>query len=176
MIIWINGTYGVGKTSVAKALKEITKNSFELIHSDIEYQKMIRKNEYLAFGGALPQNNDNFIKYLREKIQNRINKNKNIIVDMAITDKKSKNGIIDYFKNKDIVILHFICTANEKELKSRILTDNKRDKTNSLYYININKKFLEKNFKNDIWVDTNNKNVEEIANEIYKELKEKINN
>lgn len=171
MIIWINGTFGVGKSTVAQALKKIMNDSFELIDSDEEYIKMIRKDENLAFGGAFPQNNENFIKIFRKLIQDKINNKKNLIVDMAITEKKSKDELINYFKNKNDKFFHFVCTADDENIKNRIMSDKNRDKSNAIYYVNINKKFLDKNFKNAIWIDTNNKNPEDIASEIYTIIK-----
>ncbi len=65
MIIWINGTYGVGKTSTALKICEKLKNKkVELISSDY-YQEIIKEIAELG-GRVLPQNNKLFLSKFKE--------------------------------------------------------------------------------------------------------------
>ena len=74
MIIWLNGTYGVGKTTVARKIEELLDTETEILESDYYYQEMVKENMLLAFGGTLPQNNKNFLmrfkKVIEEKLEN----------------------------------------------------------------------------------------------------------
>lgn len=173
MIIWINGTYGVGKTTVAnKLIEKLENKGFELLNSDEYYHNMIKENNSYAFGGTLPQNNINFIKYFRKTIVERIKNNKKLIVDMAVTENCCKEELYDYLKNQNINILHFILISNEEKLKENIKKDINRDYNLAINFFKINSEFLNKNFSNSnsIIINTNEKDVNEIVQQILKEF------
>ena len=44
MIIWINGTYGIGKSSVAERLKEMLKDKSEIIEADLYFEIFCKEN------------------------------------------------------------------------------------------------------------------------------------
>lgn len=49
MIIWIDGTYGIGKTQVAlKVYEKLRDNKIELLNSDQYYCEIIKKLPYLV--------------------------------------------------------------------------------------------------------------------------------
>ena len=169
MIIWIDGTYGVGKTTVASKIKEmLSKNNVYLLESDSSYQEMKDSNAYLALGGAFPQNNLNFINKFKNEIDELLTDSKRIIiVDMSLTQKECKEGLFDHLTADNI--LHFILTASKEFIKLRILNDNKREeKVFALEHLDENLLFLENNFKDAIWIDVENKNSEDIAKIIIK--------
>ncbi len=76
MIIWIDGTYGIGKTSVAMALQNLDIGCNNIIlDSDAIWCDYFRDQQKLGVfygGGALPQNNVRFISYLRDKIDKHL--------------------------------------------------------------------------------------------------------
>lgn len=73
MIIWIDGAYGVGKTTVARKVKEILGGDTEIVDSDYYYQEMINENGLLALGGTLPQNNKVFLARFKKVIEDNLN-------------------------------------------------------------------------------------------------------
>lgn len=173
MIIWLDGTYGIGKSTVAEKIKQLLDDeNIEILESDNIYMKMIQKNPLTALGtGTLPQNNIHFINLFKELIEEKSSKkNKIFIVDMSITQKECKVELFEYLKNKNIEILHIILTASKETLFTRIENSTNRDSI-SLLYMDENIKFLNDNFKTDIRVNTDNKTIDEIANEIILYIK-----
>jgi len=90
---------------------------------------------------------------------------------MALTDKKCKEELFDYFK-KDNRILHIILTAEKNVIKERIEKDTNetRDKINSIAEIDSSLKFLEENFKDTIKINTNNYKIDEISKTIVEHI------
>ena len=96
MIIWIDGTYGVGKTSVTLVLEKILKKrNIEVLLSDSFFLKWLHKK--FCGGGTLPQNNVQFIEYFRDIIEGKIEKE--IIIDMSLTQHECKEMLYDYFND-----------------------------------------------------------------------------
>lgn len=73
---------------------------------------------------------------------------------------------MEYFLKKGINIKHFILIASIETIKSRIGNDKKRDKEFAISHLSHNQKFLDINYKDAIRIDTENKNVGEVAKEI----------
>lgn len=169
MIVWINGTYGVGKSSVAKKLSEILGDKSEIIETDFYFKEFCKKKFFKVGGGFYPQNNKVFINDLSEIIESKENKNKIIIVPMTVTMEESKQGLIDYLSKK-IELKHIILTADKEVIKDRINNDFNRAKDTSLYWLDSNIALLNRKFNNTKTINTTNKTVEEIANIIYNEI------
>mgnify|MGYP001860066545 FL=1 len=167
MIIWIDGTFGVGKTVVAYKVKEMLNfQKVEILRSDYFYQKIIIDNRLIG-GGALPQNNIAFIKQFKKIIEEKLKcKDIYLIIDMALTENECKEMLLEYFLKKGINIKHFILIASIETIKSRIGNDKKRDKEFAISHLSHNQKFLDINYKDAIRIDTENKNVGEVAKEI----------
>jgi len=175
MIVWIDGPKGIGKSTISKKVNKKLDNESILLESDYYWFKMIEENPFLALGGCYPQNNENFIRKFKEVIESELNRekteNKIIIIDMALTDKKCKEELFDYFK-KDNRILHIILTAEKNVIKERIEKDTNetRDKINSIAEIDSSLKFLEENFKDTIKINTNNYKIDEISKTIVEHI------
>lgn len=167
MIIWIDGTYGVGKTSTLKQIEVKLKNKkIKVFRSDYFYQKYNKDNP-LDGGGATPQNNIKFIKYFRNIIEEQVKKaDSDLIIDMSLTQKESKELLFEYFTKKGIEIKHFILTASIDTIKSRIKKDGIRDKGLAYSYLEQNINFLNINYSEAIRINTENKKIEEVAKEI----------
>lgn len=171
MIVWIDGTYGVGKTSVAlKLVEKLKEKKFELLKSDEFYVKMIQNNYFLG-GGTLPQNNMNFLKYFKNEIEKKVeNSKKNLIIDMSLTQKECKEVLLDYFGERKLEMKHFILTADIKTIKTRIECSENRDKKFALSFLESNINFLNNNYKDVIKIDTTNLTVNKIVEDIIKIL------
>ena len=176
MIIWINGTYCVGKTDVSRRLKErLSAYDAELLeldnYSDSIMGKVLKNPKennisYADIDGASSydiQYHEEFRAMIEEKA------NKMLIVDTAITDKTCKNIVFDYLSEKYDDLLHIILMADEETIKVRIQNDDKRkhdDKVFALANLRNNLSFMEENFKDAIWIKTDDRDVESIVDEI----------
>lgn len=182
MIIWINGTYCVGKTDVSGRLKErLSVDDAELLeldnYSNSIMDKIFKKpkesidNSYSDIDGASLfdiQFYEEFRKMIEEK------EHKMLIIDTAITDKACKNIVLDYLSKKYNDLLHVILVADEDTIKSRIQNDDKRkqdSKLLALANLKSNLSFMEKNFKDAVWIKTDDRDIESIVDEIIKLVK-----
>lgn len=119
----------------------------------------------------MPQNNKMFLNRFRKIIEEKISdSSKIIIIDMAVTEMECKETLFNYINDKYNNIFHFILNATFDNIQNRIKLDSNRDKEYALYYLKSNVNFLENNFKNAIWIDTNNKNSDEIADIIIQHI------
>lgn len=186
MIIWIDGALGIGKTTVAQKVKEgLLDNEIEFLDSDFYFLKMLeemknsakKENRFPAIRGKYPQINEDFIVYFRNLIKE--NKSEKLIISMALTQEKCKEGIFDYLIRTKENLLHIILTAEEETIKSRIEHNAlRKDKNLALETLSENITFLNENFKDAIWIDTDGKSACETADEIIKYITslENINN
>lgn len=176
MIIWIDGAYGVGKTAVAMRIKELLSDSeAELLESDYYSNESLRRlveeakasNSFPHIGGVLPQNNMRFIIEFRELIVEKSqDTDKKLIIDMALTMVECKENLIDYLESEGKDIVHVILTADEETIKLRIKNDENRMKETALEWLTQNISFLDRNFPDAIRIKTDNRDVDDIANEI----------
>ena len=178
MIIWLDGTFGIGKTTIGYNLKDKLGDSAEVLDSDYYYNKYI-ENWMCNPGfkiGTFPQNDNNFIKEFKNLIEEKDIKNdKKLIVTMALIQRNCKEILFDCLKKEQKDMIHIILTAEENNIKERIEKDkNKiRDERNSVECLKSNIDFLEKNYPNDIWIKTDNRDIDSIVNEIIKIIESK---
>lgn len=164
MIVWINGAFGSGKTSVAYELNRRIKESFVFDPENIGFY--IRKN---IPNVMLEDDFQDFKSWRRfnfkmlEDISN--NYDGIIIVPMTITNVKYFNEIIVKLKNNGIVVNHYTLYASKEVLLRRL---NKRlDGKNSWPAKQIDRCI--KAFNNKIfekYVYTDNISVDEVADKI----------
>lgn len=180
MIIWIDGTYGVGKTTVAKQLKERLGGAAELLESDFysnETLKKIVKEAEIAhtmphIGGMLPQNNMRFIKEFKELITKKTeDTEKKVIVDMALTKIECKENLFDCLQKEGKSIKHIILTADIETIKERIKKDGNRMKEVALDWLVDNMAFLDRNYPDAIRVKTDNRDIKDIIDEVIRIIK-----
>ena len=163
MIIWINGSFGVGKTTVAEKLKEKIDKS---IIYDPEKIGMFLSN-------TLPTKEDDFQDYELwrtinyEMLKNLYTEFEVIIVPMTITNLQYYNEIVGRLERDGINIKHFILIASKENIISRL-----NARGNSTEWANMQVDRCDKAFKDDYLkgqkIDTNNKNVGEVCNNLTK--------
>ena len=168
MIVWIDGTYGIGKSTIASeviARDELT--DVVLKDSDQSWSDMVNYDPWKALGKCIQQQNENFIHWFRREIEDASYRHETVIVTMALTAEECKTGLYEYLLNRGNSILHIILTADKKEILERIEKDEKRgDKTLARNHLSDNMAFLEKNFEDAVWVNTDGKSVEGIVDEV----------
>lgn len=154
MLIWIDGTFGVGKSKVAADLEELfAMQNPRILNSDEEWASFIGK-DYRG-GGCFPQNNSDFICRFRRCILDCLKTSDLVIVDMALTDEMCKKGLLEHFLAEGIEVVHFVLTANDQVIKERISNDESREqKDDHIRKIARNREFLQNNFKDAIWLET----------------------
>lgn len=181
MIILIDGTFGIGKTTIAYNLKDKLGDSAEVLDSDYYYHYKYINNWSIMYNsefkiGTFPQNDNNFIKEFKNSIEEKAIKNdKKLIVTMALIQRNCKEILFDCLKKEQKDMIHIILTAEENNIIERIKKDeNKsRDKHNALEWLKPNIDFLEKNYPNDIWIKTDNRDIDSIVDEIIKIIESK---
>lgn len=103
MIIFLDGTFGIGKTSTATGLIGINSH-IQIMESDYYYKEKWCKNDdnvYKAlFGGVRPQSNVFFLDYFKEQIVEKMKYKKIVLVVMALTESQSKAILFDRIRKK----------------------------------------------------------------------------
>lgn len=157
MIIWINGSFGVGKTTIAENLKS------KLINAIVYDPEKI--GEFLF--NIMQEKKDDFQDYELWRILNlEILKNLSksydtIIVPMTITNEKYYDEIIGNLRNNNVVVQDFILIATKNKIVERL---DKRKNSTKWAYEQVDKciEVFNKNFKG-YRIDTNNSTVGEIS-------------
>lgn len=170
MIIWINGTYGVGKTAVANKIKELLKYTDVTIIDTDEICEQHNEEIFLRlilFGnGPEPQTNTTTINLLKQTLQPYLYSDSICIVPMTITKTEGVLLLNDICNNANS-FHHVILVATEETIRKRILNDQTRlDKGLALSELSANIAFLEKHFLDIKRIDTTDMCNDDIAQQI----------
>ena len=174
MIIWIDGTYGVGKTSVGICLQKIHPDLI-LMDSD-EYfsrflkDKISRGDISVIFGGTLPQNKVDFLNYFRDEIIKVMDKT--VIVTMTLSTKESEDLLVRKCAVAGTDFEHIILEASVDVIEKRISADDNRDKSFSESYMHDNLRYLNSHYKSAFRINTDNRSSKEVAILIDEYLRE----
>lgn len=125
MIIWINGSFGVGKTTIAKELNKRIRESIIYDPEDIGIflEKILPKKEDFQDYELWRKFNYEILKYFN-------NNYKNVIVPMTITNVQYYNEIVGRLRQDNIKVESFILIAPKNTLIERL---NKRGSTEWAY-------------------------------------------
>lgn len=86
---------------------------------------------------------------------------------IALIRQEGKKRLFDPLIGQNIPILHFILTANRDDIVSRIKGDSERDQMTALNTLDDSIGFLKENFRDAIWIDTENKSADSTADQLY---------
>ena len=158
MVIWINGSFGVGKTSTAELLKnELDKSVIydpEEIGGFLSNMFNYEKDDFQDYELWRTLNSD-ILKYMCSIYEF-------VIVPMTITDKDYYDEIVNELISSGIKINHFILNASRENIIKRL--DSREDSTEWAYnQVDRCIKEFEKNQFNAKIINTNNISVEEVA-------------
>ncbi len=171
MIIWIDGANGVGKSHVAAELAErlINRNA-EYVESDLYWRNLIQNDFLKTFAGFEPYRNKYLLDILRNELEQKFhNLGKVPIVPMSLVDKLCEKELLEYFEKKKIPMLHIILEAKKETVIYRIENDPIRDesaKSQQKYNVSWQIQYLKENYPDAIRINTEDKNLNEIENEI----------
>ena len=162
MIIWINGSFGIGKTTISNELNKKIKDSFiydpemagEFIWNNLP-DCISRKGDFQDIQ-LWRDFNYQMLKYLNE------NYSGTIIVPMTLVNKEYYSQIIDRLIADGITIHHYILEGSKSIILNRLLKRGEVD--NSWASQQIDRCLI--SFEKDIIgikIDTNNLSVEEVV-------------
>lgn len=178
MVIWIDGTFGVGKTSVAETLKERFSFNNGVIHLDADrfYQENIR-SYFFGGGGFFPQNNIQFLSDFKQQIITEDAKpNAIVIVTMALTMDECRDSLFLQLSSRVSKLIHIILLAEEQTIRYRIENDtSKRDKHFANSYLQRNIAYLSSNYPDAKQIDTEGRSIGEVAEIIAEIIENSIN-
>ena len=158
MIIWINGSFGVGKTTTAELLKNKLDKSIiydlEEIGGFLSNMFNHEKDDFQDYELWRTLNSD-ILKYLCSIY-------KIVIVPMTITNKNYYDEIINGLQTSGIEIKHFILNASKEEIINRL---DSRGNSTEWSYNQVDRciKELAKNQFNAKIINTNNISIEEVT-------------
>lgn len=116
MIIWINGSFGVGKTTISENLNKMINRSIiydpELIGTFLSNNIPIKEDDFQDYELWRTLNYD-ILKYLSTKYEI-------IIVPMTITSHVYYDEIIGKLEVDEIDIKHFILMASKENIIKRL--------------------------------------------------------
>lgn len=164
-IIWIDGTFGSGKTAVATAVKEKIDNA-HLIEFD-SLQVKYKPNDMWDFLGLrYPEAKkyliDGLVKEMLERLQEGVYDY--LIIPIALINDYCNGKLITGFS--DVENYHFILTASRDVWYKRISEQENRDVDLALSYETQAKMYLETHYSEAIWIDTSNMTIDSVADKI----------
>ena len=171
LIIWINGTHGVGKTTIAMILNEKLDRKAFILDSDASFpffvEERAKKEGLQNIGGMLPQTNMAFMEEFKKDIIEYSKRKKIIIISMSACTSESKSILIDYFRNENFI--HIVLEAKDDVIIERIMNDFNRDKELAIKEMSGNKEFIKNNYLEEEIIDTSELSQEEVANKIIED-------
>jgi gluconate kinase len=164
MIIWLNGAFGSGKTTIANLLQQKFSSSFIYDPENLgdfllnNLPKSMQKNDFQEYP-EWREWNTQLLKKLEKEYTGVI------IVPMTINREDYKKEMIDGLGKETTNFYHFWLDVSEKELLRRL---SKREKHQMLWGTEKIKESVSfsKNLSKDIVIDNENFTPEEVVNKI----------
>ena len=165
MIIWLNGAYGVGKTTIGKLLKDELRPSF--IFDPEAVGNGIRDNYPEELFYETFEQYDIWLKTCYEILKDiSSHYDGTIIVPMTLLFKKSYQWIIRPLKEKGIDVRYIFLDADYETLYKRMVESGREEKDSwCVNHINDCLK-QQKSDNNAIHINTVNRTPHEIVNDI----------
>ncbi len=166
MIIWIDGTFGSGKTTIAEKLINRFPNSILL-----DFDEVITNIKPVSFvpmelftGKGYPQSKRYYVEAMATEIDKTLEKSGNnlVFVSMALISDFCKELLITHFNNITNTV-HFILCVSENKMCLRIDQQVGRDKNLAKTYYAEATSYLNENYLDAIRIDTDNKTIDEIC-------------
>ena len=165
MIIWINGAFGSGKSSVAECICKELDNAYLYDPEQVGYFLWDNFPENLK-----RKSNFQYIPLWREfnyKILKYIDSNYNgiIVVPMTIYKKQYYDEIIGQLRKENVEVKHFILSASKQTIADRLIKRGESKDCWAAQHINICLKAFESDISEEK-INTEFKKIDEIADEI----------
>lgn len=164
-LLLLDGTYGVGKSTVAHCMCKSSNDTYVCVDPD-EYYNNDGKRYYK--GGGPASNNSILQKDIR-KVVEEIIQNRNIIIPVTLFNRRLLERWTKLFC--DIAeVRHFVLYADKKIIMSRIDLDEGRDKGFALDNLDNNEKYYQSSVTGSIKIDTSKFTPEEVAKMILESV------
>lgn len=166
-IIWIDGTFGSGKTAVANVVAKKMRNSY-LLEFDALQMKYKPTSIFDLFGERYPESKkyliDGLIKEMLKIIQE--GSYDYLIIPIALINDDCNERLVNSFAN--IENYHFILTVANEILYQRIHTQENRDVDLAETYMSNAIMYLNNHYSDALRIDTSDMNIDNVAEEIVK--------
>lgn len=164
-IIWINGTFGVGKTTVSNVIVDKINNAFLLEFDDLQ-MKYKPKSIFDVLGDRYPEARRYLIDALVSEILEIIQQGQYdyLIIPIALINDYCREKLVNGLANIDSY--HFILKASNDILQERIFNQENRDVDLAITYMDIANDYLRNHYSEAYRIDTTNKTIDSIADEI----------
>ncbi len=164
MIVWIDGTFGVGKTTAANELKKR--------HSEydvVDFDELIRNVEpenpmELFFGKRYPESKKCYVDALANKLEIKLEQNDDrvIVIPIALITDYCKTRLVEHFTNITQTA-HFILYLTRDSLLERINKQEGRNKDLAITYYDEATLYLKENYRNAIRINTDDLTISEVV-------------
>ena len=161
-IIWLDGASGVGKTTVANFLtNELMENEITVdnVDSDYYYQEKYLLNPKIDQSKVKsPWADECFLKYFKGQLVLFCEKNDILLVQILLESLGEKVGI-----------KHIILNASKQTIKDRLKERATKGvaQRQALERLDWNIAYLNKYYKEDTWINTEERSAENVADEIF---------
>lgn len=170
MIVWIDGANGVGKSHIAVKLTEaLADKNAEYIESDLYWDNLLRNDSGNNISGCYPYYDAYFLGEFRKEIEKKHDSNKMPVISMSLVGELCERELLDYFKKKEVSMLHIILEAKKETIIFRIENDPTRDESaQNQQKANVSRqmRYLENQYSDAVRIDTDDQSLTEIINEI----------
>lgn len=174
MILWIDGPYGVGKSTLAEELVKLNKNSF--IFDAESVGNAVRDNmPRELFNGYIFENYGLWFKTIEELLKEIVGRyNGDIYVPMTLTKKDSFDKIAIPLKNSGVEVTHLLLEADYENVKNRILARGEEENCWCMQNIALCLE-IQKTFLDVIRLNTINQSPYNLAKVVYDNVLKKKN-
>jgi len=166
MIIWVNGPYGVGKSTLAEALEKKIENA--IIFDAEEVGNAVRSNYPNDPYGYIFEDYPLWSEFCYKLLKDIHNKfGKNILVPMTLVRPYSYRNIIQKLLDDGIVVKFIVLEANFKSIHDRILARGEDEDCWCMENIEMSSN-ASKAIEGGYHICTDNRTVDELVDEVIK--------
>lgn len=168
-IIWIDGTFGIGKSAVAAAIVEEIPQA-HLLEFDALQEKYKPTSDSDRFGKRYPEAKKYLVDALVDEITEIIQEGSCncLVIPVALINDYCNQKLIDGFAN--IESHHFILTAKKEILHQRINNQENRDIDLAVTYMPEATQYLSNHYYDASRIDTSNMSIDSVAKEIIESI------
>mgnify|MGYP002681255749 FL=1 len=168
-IIWIDGTFGIGKSAVAAAIVEEIPQA-HLLEFDALQEKYKPTSDSDHFGKRYPEAKKYLVDALVDEITEIIQEGgcNCLVIPVALINDYCNQKLIDGFAN--IESHHFILTAKKEILHQRINSQENRDIDLAVTYMPEATQYLSNHYYDASRIDTSNMSIDSVAKEIIESI------
>ena len=177
LLIFINGTYGAGKTTTGRCLINSFNSAiggdsvlYDADDSVLKEINMERFNHFFKLYGWECTSSPAYLEVARKNIESLLVNHKTVIVPMTLAHENGKKYIIDHFLAMDVAMEHFILEADKETTIMRILMDEERDGKLALKWLDANTEFLKANYSDAVRINTEHQTPYDVAKRIVDTL------